>query len=108
MCKVLNRHARHQEILEDTVGDDLDALRWNAFVVELVGACEFHAGHFAPGGIVGDAEEFWQDFLSDFLREGLSFVLVALTMTLEAVPEYFMKENGSGAPAQQCGSGVRF
>ena len=55
------------------------------------------------GGIVGNAEKFWEDFLVDLFGEGLSFIFIALAVAFEAMAEYFVEEDGGGASAKQAG-----
>src|SRR5260221_8592574 len=43
-----------------------------------------------------------------FFGEGLSFVFVALAMTLEAMAEDFVEEDSGGATAKQGGTVIRF
>ena len=58
--------------------------------------------------IVGHAQKCRQHFLIHFLRERLPFVFIALAVTLQPVPQYFVEKYRRGAAAQQRRSVVRF
>ena len=55
--KAIDRHARHQKVLEDAVLDHLHAFRRHALIVILVPAAQVHSVQAALGGIVNHAEE---------------------------------------------------
>jgi hypothetical protein len=96
--KILDRHARHQKILENPVLDDLDTKSRHALVVVLVPAPEVDTIEGALGGIVGDAEEFRQDLLVDLLGEGLSFLLPALAVSFQPMAEHFVEKHCGRSP----------
>ena len=91
--EALDRHARHQKIFENAVFDHFDSLRRDALVVILVPAAQVHAVQAALRGIVNHAEELRQHLLVDLLGKGLPFLIAALAVALQAMPEHFMKEN---------------
>jgi hypothetical protein len=96
--KILDRHARHQKILQNPILNNLYANSRHALVVVLVPSPEIHAVEGTLGGIVGDAEEFGQDLLVDFFGEGLSFLLATLAVALQPVSEHFVEKYCGGAP----------
>ena len=93
--EIFDGHATHEEIFEDTVFDDFDALGGNAFVVVAVEAGEIDAGESAEGGIVGDGEEVGENFFVDLFGEGLAFFATALTgMLPDSAPQIPLKTLG--------------
>ena len=107
IAEIFDGHARHQKVFEHAVFDHVHALRRSAFVVEVIGASEFHACHFVNGWIVHHAKEFRQDSLANFLGESLAFFFVTLSVPFQSVAEDFVKEDGSGTAAQQGRTVVR-
>lgn len=92
---------RHFKASEYTVIDKRDALRGNAFIIELVKAEKILRAKLSSGSVVHDAEEAREDRFADFFSEGLTFGRIFLTMALGAMAENFMKEHGSGAACEQ-------
>src|SRR5580700_8102600 len=101
VSKILNRHARHEKILEDAILNDIDALSRHTLVIVFIPAAELDAVERAPRGIVRYAEEVGQNRLVDFLGEGLSFFFAALPMTFEPVPKHLMEKYGRCASGEQ-------
>jgi len=95
--EVFDGHAGHQETFENAVLNHIHALRRCAFVIERIGAGEFHTADFLNRRVVGNTQEFWQHFLPDFLREGLALFFIFLAMAFQAVAQHFVKENCGGA-----------
>src|SRR5579871_4537761 len=81
--------------------------RGDAFVVEFIRAVQLHAVQFLQRGVVGDTQELRQHQLIHFLRERLAFFHAALALSLDAMAEYFMEEDGGGASRKQRRSAVR-
>src|SRR5579864_2303613 len=81
--------------------DERYALRWNAFVVELVVAEQIFFPKLFHGGVVHDAQKTGQDWLADFLRKGLAFGGVFLTVAFGTVAKDFVEKDGGSAAGQE-------
>src|SRR6266851_3604362 len=105
--EILDRHPRHEKILQHAVFDHIHALRRLPLIVEVIRARQVCPCQVVHRRVVAHAQEFRQHFLPDLLRERLSFLFIALPVAFQPVPQHFMKKNGRRAPAQYRRSIVR-
>ena len=104
--KALDGCPAREEVAEYAVLDDLDALGSDALVIVAIVTVESDALSLDDRGVICDIHERRQDELAHHVLEGLSLVLIALTVTLDAVPKDLVKEHcGGPAPQDRRGRG---
>ncbi len=102
----LDRRARHQERLEDTVLDQGHVGGRDAFVVVVVVAAKIDVAESGHCRVVAHGEKRGQDRLADLLGEGLTLLDVLLAVALDAVAEDLVEEDAAGPVAQDGRAGV--
>ena len=107
VVEILDWHARHQKIFQNTVFDRFHANRGNAFIVEIVRPRKFYAVEFLLCWIVDYAQERRQNQLIYLFRKRLAFRFIFLTMPFEPVPQNFVEENGRSPAGKHGRAGVR-
>src|ERR1700674_3073185 len=100
MIKARDRHARHQEIAQDSILDHLDLCSGNAFIIVFVPASQPRSIQGAQRRIIGDGEKHRQYSLVQLFSEGLSFFVAALPLAFQPVPKHFMEEYAGGAAGE--------
>src|SRR2546428_3456926 len=96
----LDRGARHEERLENSVIHGVDALPGNALVVIGVPAIQVDTLPLSQAGIEHHREKFRQHAGIEALGEGLAFAFILLAMALDPVPENLVEENTGGSAGE--------
>ena len=107
--KVAHRLASDEIVLKFSIGDEIDGLRGDAFVVDVVGADEAFAVEGLERRIVGDIEEFGQHARVKARREGAvgaGFGAEAGARGDDACAEQRAQRVGAGIGAEQDGTVV--
>jgi hypothetical protein len=97
---IRDRRAGHQEGLENSLFDQRNLARADAFVVEAVPAVQILAGRAVQRRVERHAEKFGQHAFADALGEGLAVGFVLLPVAFDAVAENFVEENAGRASAE--------
>src|SRR6266446_10994943 len=85
--EILDRHPRHEKILQHAVFDHIHALRRLPLIVKVIRARQVCPCQVVHRRVVAHAQEFRQHFLPDLLRERLSFLFIALPVAFQPVPQ---------------------
>src|SRR5439155_14609376 len=107
MQKAFDRHARHQELLEYSIGNQLYAGALLPFIIIGISAAQLDPFKRGESGIVFNAEEGRQHRLIDHLRKSLPFVFTALSLAFQAVSNHFMEKHGGSTSGKQRRAAVR-
>src|SRR5713101_6139751 len=100
MIESLDRGARHQETLENSVIHGVDALPGNAFVVVGVPAIQVDALPLTQARIEHYREKFRQHAGVKALGKGLAFAFILLAVAFDPVSENLVEENAGGAAGE--------
>ena len=108
MDKLPNRRTGEKKRFEHAILDHRHRAGSHTFVVEIVVPDQVRSAIVPASRIELDADEGWQNFLSQHSGKGLAFRDIFLTMTFDAMPEDFMKENSGSFAGEDRGAKNRF
>src|SRR5438874_3227148 len=107
MQKAFDWHARHQELLEYSIGNQFYAGALLPFIIIGISAAQLDPFKRRESGIVFNTEEGRQYRLIHHLGESLPFVFTALSLAFQTVSNHLMEKHGGSTSGKQRRATVR-